>query len=405
LPEIQAALPDFDACIERSRRNPYLLDVNTEAQRKVLAFLSIGLGENDTFTKPEKWAFWPLTPSRVVHLPILRLAECYFAFAPQIIWRNLDKLLAAYIEAKDKAYWETFLDKRGKWLERESNRLVASRLPGAVVHAPLFYDLTVNGERKRMEIDGLLTFDGHVILVSAKSGQVADPARRGGLSSMKTVFKNLVKAGFDQLITARNFILAHPEGALFETADGTKVTVRPPAPGRLFFPINVTLEDLGSISMQFEELRAADILKAEEFLWSIQVSDLRVITEIIECSTSFLLYWNRRIAAYSVPQFAPCEELDCFMYFLQYGLYFQDDPEDENKRTFVDLTHDLDTYYGALELGLPAIKPRHALNEGTWELIHGLEKSRDNGFTVVGMFLSGASGSMQKFAAEKVSRI
>jgi hypothetical protein len=181
--------------------------------------------------------------------PIVRSKGRYYAFLPQLIWRNLDKILSAYIEATDAEYWQKFLDNRATWLELESLRLIASQLQGAVTHHSLRYELTEDGINKRMEVDGIILFDGHLILVSAKSGQVTAPARRGAFGRMKKTFSDLVADGFDQLTKVKNHLAAHPRGAEFFCENGTRVVIQPPAAGRLFLPVNVTLDDLGSVAM------------------------------------------------------------------------------------------------------------------------------------------------------------
>jgi hypothetical protein len=253
-----------------------------------------------------------------------------------------------------------------------------------------------------MEIDGVIAFDGHVLLLSAKSGQVTSPARRGSLPRMQTTYDQLVADGFDQIIKAREYILAHPEGAKFSDKKGKIVIISPPSEGCLFFPINITLDDLGPVALQLQTLKAAGVLRSDEFLWTVQLNDLRIIVDIIESPILFLQYWRRRIAAYSVPRFGPCEELDCLMFFFEYGLFFEGDIADENENLLVNLTDPLDAYFRAAEMGQEPIKPRMNLHEGMRDLLQKIEAGRSPGFTVLGLLLFGLSGVQQKAAYKMI---
>jgi hypothetical protein len=405
LPEVRAIIPDFAVHQAAMERNPFELTISTPQQKALLSLLSIDFGANAEFLVPAASPCWPLNSSAVLLRPIVRSGGRYYAFLPQLIWRNLDKSLSAYIETTDPEYWQKFLDDRANWLERESLRVIALRLPGAVTHHSLRYELTENGTNKRMEVDGIIEFDGHVLLISAKSGQVTAPARRGALGRMKKTFSDLVADGFEQLTKVKSHFSSHLSGAEFFRKNGTRVVIKPPVQGRLFLPVNVTLDDLGSVAMELDTLKQAGILRAEELHWTVQLNDLRIITEIIESPIYFLLYWSRRIAAYDFAHFVPGEELDCLMYFLEFGLYLVGEERNENERMVVHMTDELDAYYRTLDIGAPAVKPQMNMVEGLRVVLDRLERQRHDGFTVVGMFVFGSSGEMQKLTFKMVEKL
>ena len=374
--------------------NPFELKLNSSNELIVAKLLSIRLGDNIQFLDTPKWAGWPLNPTSVLLHPLISHEGMFYAYQPQILWSNLDKILFALIE-NDSAYRNTFVKAKGKWLEKEALRLLADRLKHAVIYHQLFYDVQIDGKTVQMEVDGVLLFDGHVMVLSAKSGQVSDSARRGGTQRMTSTYDKLVAGGFTQIIRARDYIYAHPEGALFYNKKGNTVTIMPPNLGRLFLPINVTLDDLGPVAMQLGALKRAGILRSDEYLWTVGIHDLRIITEIIESPSLLLLYWTRRIRSYDFSGFAPFEEMDVLMYYLSYGLFFEDGLIQDDKQLTVHMTASLDAYFCSQAAGESAVKPHMNLHAGMQSLLEILEKCPMPGFTSVCMFLFGASGNMQ----------
>lgn len=55
--------------------------------------------------------------------------------------------------------------------------------------------------------------------------------------------------------------------------------------------------------------------------WCVGVTDLRVISEIIDSPSEFLLYLERRSQSHNEKALFAHDELDYFIWFLQTGLY------------------------------------------------------------------------------------
>ena len=89
-------------------------------------------------------------------------------------------------------------------------------------------------------------------------------------------------------------------------------------------------------------------IQNDEWMWSIYLNDLRIITEILESPSEFLVYVERRIKYNDYPQVKMAEEIDIFGYFLSEGLYFDDIEFPENGfMLHIDssFSKDIDLYY------------------------------------------------------------
>lgn len=113
------------------------------------------------------------------------------------------------------------------------------------------------------------------------------------------------------------------------------------------------------------------------------LNDLRVISEISESPSEFLVYLQRRIRANDYPQFDSSDELDFYMYYLRDGLYFEDDRlrglDHFNPHGY---TEDLDRWYdhkaGRVSSGN---KPRLEIPQEFQAVIRRMERSGKPGFS------------------------
>ena len=129
----------------------------------ILERLAIRFGENHEFADFTKSPGWPTNSGNHTTHPVIQHEGRYYAFVPQIVWRNLREILDSWIEAADSSYFkEVVFDPkkdigRSRWLERESVDLLEHLLPGGRVYRNVFYDerLSAN-ESKRREIDALI---------------------------------------------------------------------------------------------------------------------------------------------------------------------------------------------------------------------------------------------------------
>ena len=402
LPDVKKVLPNPTGFAESLQQNPFEIDVNSTQQRMILERLAIRFGENHEFADFTKSPGWPTNSGNHTTHPVIQHEGRYYAFVPQIVWRNLREILDSWIEAADSSYFkEVVFDPkkdigRSRWLERESVDLLEHLLPGGRVYRNVFYDerLSAN-ESKRREIDALIEYDGNVIILSAKSGEWSLAARRGAPKSMAEEIARLVVEGFEQGYAAKQYIEKTADALFTDEAGTRQIAFNANSQPRAIYAVNVTLSALGPAAIQLNALKAAGLLTADLFAWSVFVNDLRVIADICETPSEFLFYLQRRLRFNTFEQLRGADELDLFAYFLDQGLFF-----DEARLKGVSHfsvgpnTDDLDKYFDKIEKSEPnPAKPKLAIAPDFRELIRAIERTSCDGFSEITLYLLNLDGT------------
>jgi SEC-C motif len=414
LPEVKSVLPDFSSVAETLQQNPFEVVIQSEAQRKIAERLSIAFGENRGFAEFERSPGWPTNAGLHTTRPLIKHGEKYYAFAPQMIWRNLKEIIDGWIEGTDSSYFNTVVlhpkneSGRSRWLEREAATLLKRLLPDAKICQNVFYHQRLEtGDTKRREIDALVEYDHNVLIVSAKSGDLSLPARRGAPRSMPEDISRLVVEGFEQGLSAKRHIETE-ECAIFTDENGVpQITFDAKHRPRAIYVVNVTLAALGPISIQLNGLKNAGLISGNELPWSVFVNDLRVIADILDGPSEFLFYLQRRLRFNQFEQLRGAEELDLFMYFLDQGLFF-----DEKKLKGVSVltigpnTDNLDRYLDQLEHTATApAKPALATSKDFRALIRAIESTRCDGFSAITLYLLNLDGIYHDQIGENIAAL
>lgn len=401
LPEVKKILPNPTAFAESLRKNPFEIDITSPRQKMILERLAISFGENRELAEFKKSPGWPTNSGKHTMHPVIQHEGGYYAFVPQMVWRNLREIFDSWIEAADSLYFkEVVFDPkknigRSRWLERESVDLLQQLLPGCRVYRNVFYDeqLSAN-ESKRREIDALIEYDRNVIIVSAKSGEWSLAARRGAPNSMAEEIAQLVVEGFEQTYAAKEYIENAEKASFTDEGGTTQTTFDSTTRPRAIYTVNVTLSALGPAAIQLNALKAAGLLPANQFAWSVSINDLRVIADICETPSEFLFYLQRRLRFNLFEQLRGADELDLFAYFLDQGLFF-----DEARLKGVSLfsvgpnTHDLDRFFSELEKAVPnPAKPRLAISPDFRDLIRTIERTNCDGLSEITLYLLNLDG-------------
>lgn len=391
LPEVQTKRKELEEAHQKLDYIIFEVKPNDELPQRFLDLISSEFGDNTAFALFEKSPGWPTNDSIIYRKPLISHSGKYYCFASQIPYRNLISILEALIREKDTVYFETTYQKaRGRFLVRKALEYLGTLMPGAKIYEELYYPI-INGQIKRAETDGIVLFDANLFIVEGKAGSFTTPARRGALSRLKRNVTELVDEAYEQALRTRRFI-SETEKPRFEYENSAEALVieNKHLFKNIYF-INVTLENLGHLSAHLTSLKNLNLIRGKEWPWSVFLNDLRVISEIIETPSEFLVYLQRRLRANDHPQFHTADELDFFMYYLYEGLYFEDDKL-KNLDVFRPhgFTEDLDRYYdykaGRVSSGE---KPRLKIPEAYKALIRRIETTGKQGFSEVTTVLLG----------------
>ena len=96
-------------------------------------------------------------------------------------------------------------------------------------------------------------------------------------------------------ICAKQYIEKTADALFTDEAGTTQIAFNANSRPRVIYTVNVTLSALGPAAIQLNALKAAGLLTADLFAWSVFVNDLRVIADICETPSEFLFYLQRRL--------------------------------------------------------------------------------------------------------------
>lgn len=328
---------------------------------------------------------------------------------------------------KDSPAWGSYSDRRARYLEEQSVVLIDRMLSGATVHRNLKYFVPREGTDESSaeparytalgEVDGLLLVDDFAIIVEAKSGSLRPDARSGDERRLRQDLERLITEPARQATRLRQRIQADRGLRLRDDQwlDLSHV--------REIHLVAVTLEDTSGIVTATHDLITHGLLTEDAIPWTVSLHDLRVISEIVQRPSEFMLYVRRRTEPEVTKFNYSLDEVDLFMEFLSTGLYVEPDPDrraaelpqlaeaDETARQryaqqvpqfLFSRTDDLDAWYlhqyGRRQVH--AEKPALPIEPGVTQIIDHLASHKTTGWLSIGVtLLSYSTDQQEQFTA------
>jgi hypothetical protein len=408
LPEIQKRQPEIERLKDTLTKIPFEIKPNRTASPILIQLLTSEIGDNRNFLTFEKAPGWPTNDSMIYRKPLIKHDGKIYSFMPQLLFRTIGNILEDWIRQKDEEYFhKTYQSKRADCLEEKALKYFEQLLPNAKVYHKLFYQMEENGQNKRLETDGLILYDNNLFILEGKAGTLSLSARRGGLERMKKDAADLIDSAYSQALRTKKYIES-TENPCFEYENGSKaLTIQDKNKIENVFLVNVTLESLGDLSTSLNSLKRLNLIQGREWPWSVFINDLRVIVEILESPSQFLVFLKRRVRVNDFPQFNVSDELDFLMFYLREGLYFEEVNKKKNIRfTPHAYTEPLDRYYDFLAGRVSSgEKPVLRTSPEFKEIIKNIESLSKEGFTIVTTILLGLSGEAHKNIIEGLNHI
>ncbi len=408
LPNIQEKKKKLDESQYDINRNPFEITPTKKVPVELLKLLNSSFGDNFSFATLKQCPAWPTNDSIIHGRPLIENNGKFYCFSPQVLFRNIVNILEGWIQDKDESYYQsTYQNKRAEYLENKALEYLKNILPGAEIFRNLFYSITENGVKKRLETDGLILYDENLFIIEAKAGKYSTSAKRGSLEKMKQDVTKLIDSAYKQALRTKQYINDTPE-PVFEYKDGSiAVILKDKEKYKNIYLFNITLQNLAQLSTRLNSLKSFNLIEGKEWPWSVFINDLRVISELIEFPSEFLLFLQRRIKANEFPQFYTTDELDFLMFYFREGLYFEDGILQNLDRYIPSAyTEDLDKYYdyiaGRVSSGK---KPRLRISEEYKNIITELEATGKDRFTKVTTILLGFDSKTQRAVLNNLKKI
>jgi hypothetical protein len=323
---------------------------------------------------------------------------------PTVI-RNPLHLLESTIKDANQKYWSSdFLSTRDDYLEDTTHELLKKALPSCHSFRGVYYYYEENGERRRAEVDSVFLCDDALLIVESKAGAFSDPARRGGLLRVRSEVEELVDEAYRQGTRLLSLIESSPGVALVDDSGRELIHLLRDL-FRFAFIVNVTFESLPGIQENLRTIRNLGFLHGRLWPWSVCLSDLRVVLEILEHPSMLIHYLMRRHDANDFEPLDIVDELDLFSYYLDGQLFFDRHTKRRMTRlTLTGYTGKLDRYYDFLA-GLrsdPVEKPRQKMPLGFEAIVTELESRRPQHWLSACLALLDCDGPTRQKAADTI---
>ncbi len=310
------------------------------------------------------------------------LQSAYWAIRPEIedLWNPQSRICIV----KDDAIWQKYQKTRAGYVEKKAIQYLTDALKFATPFRQLKYVLeNEKGEKVEAELDGLIVLDTALFLVEVKSGALTEQARRGAKKGMKDDVERLIEEAYAQVLRAKNYI-QESDKPTFRLPDGKEIVVDKSKFNEIYL-ITVSLDDLSVFVTNTNLLRDLGFLQGGEYPWAVSLMDLKVISEIVEFSSQFVHYIQRRLHLIELGWVSAHDELDWFGHYLLEGLYFDDlkeNKEDSFLYTLASYSWIFDDYYFYItgQKETPVDRPTQRMPKLMREILAELDTGHDYGY-------------------------
>jgi hypothetical protein len=314
--------------------------------------------------------------------PIIELRDKHFCPLPSnILWAIKPTFEAAL---KKSSRWNSYQKHRSTVLVVEGLKALKKLMPLSQSYQSVTYAI---GPEERAELDGLVLFDRYAILVEAKAGELG-AARRGGKDSIREGLTELVGEASEQGTRARNYIRASqtPE---FSTQTGEHIQLDK-ARCTDILVVALTLDSLDAFTPEANRLRDAGVVGNDDLPWSVCLTDLMAISDILQCSVEFTHFLRWRFAINETRNIsAGLDELNWLAIYLKEGPELLRVPHGFDRLAFTSYTDKFDAYFHYREgyRSTPAERPAQHIPPPLRALLSAIETSGVPGFTAPAEFL------------------
>ena len=293
---------------------------STDLPEALLRKLSWEPGENHEFFAPGDLAGSPLRTWPIFERPFLRLDERYYCFAPLRLIDNICSALERLVIRVRPDSKDAWTEIRARHMERSVAKYFSRLLPDA----QMFTNVHYSGHGFTGEVDLLILYDDHMLVVEAKSGEYTDlpPAtdfedhlrsvQRLGVTPSTQVerFLNYLEAAASVPIYDSNNKRARQKVADIRVSEFRQVSL-----------CAVTLEPFTEFASQLHHLKALGINPGAQSTWLLSLDDLHVYADVFDNPLIFLHYVEHRTMASRANRLILDDELDHLGMYLAHNHY------------------------------------------------------------------------------------
>lgn len=332
-------------------------------------------------TEPNERPLIPMRDEVLEHAPLLALdsGDYFCHMSNYLLWAIKPKFENAL---KKSSGWEKYQRHRAEVCETQAIGLIARALRGSIY----YHDLEYPGEKpgSHNQLDGLVIYDKCLVLLEAKAGTLGGPARRGA-PSMGEDLQKLIGDAHDQAVRAQKYVTDSDEVTFTVKGRSSPLIVRHADYSRILL-VTASLDPIGLYTAAPEELKRIGVVRAAPLPWSVTLTELRIITELVQYGPQLIHYVSSRTnpALMKLILGSP-EEVDIFSWYLNYGLHFPAEvleAEHPSMILMLGMSENIDYYFDYMfgRRRTPIAKPSQNLSSAERRAIVKIVQKRAPGF-------------------------
>jgi hypothetical protein len=326
---------------------------DTGTAERFLSMFSVGLGELDLGERD-------VSMEDIRDRPLLHDAEGRYISVSihNLLWSVRPRLELALKQAGTTVF-RRYERHRARTIERRAIEAISHAVQPDWAHASLQYEVDDQGEQKRLELDGLVRADSALFIIEAKASSMRASARRVAPISFQEWLKDEVSAAAQQARRARRALL-ESNATIFD-ARGRALELDLEGIEHVL-EVVVVLEDLPAVSPSSWLLADAGVLPTSPIPRVVSLHELEIMCDVVERPSEFVHYLLRRSRMDDMRRAWAMDELDYFMHYLKFGLFWPAVPDDQPTpppENLLSHTDELDAWYMYRrgERQAPAAKP------------------------------------------------
>lgn len=366
-----------------------LFDVEevTGLPRILLEELSWKIGEEKHFFSEGEYAGWPLRRLPIEERPFICIEDKFYCFDLYSLFDNLYRVIQRLVTRLKPEYRNEWNKKQNQVSEQLPIDLFHNLLPKAESCKSIYYQSKTgnNGKKQWCECDGLVEFDGHLIVIEVKAGSFTYTHPSTDFSAFIKSIENLAKKPHEQ---ATRFVDTLKEEGKIIICDEDHQPIKEINYDdfRHITSCSVTIDNFNEFAARIHKLSPIGIELGDLPSWNISIDELRVYADYFESPSMFLHFLEQRIKATKVPYLELIDELDHLGLYIEYNSYSDEAKLRDGMRVvWQGFREELDNYYNVLifpDIEKPN-KPQQRIPKRVQEIIDLLEKQEKGEFTRV----------------------
>ena len=361
----------------------YFKEDYAEEISSLIELLSISTSDNSDLL--------PRFDNPIKQKPIIKSDSGYFCPNPDNILKYNKEIIENLLRADDRL-WKRYSRSKGKTVEG----MVVDRLSRIFPTAKVGKNLEYKIQDTRYELDALFSIDTYVLFVEVKSGNMTQAAREGKTKRLKRDIQDIVLDAHVQCSRAYEYYLSMDYAEF--SSNKEKITVSRHEQRNAYL-LSISLDNLDIITANIHNISDKD---SPLNVITMSLYDLSIITDILNDSSEFFLYLDRRQKIIRQGTVNAHDEIDLFSTFLSQGLLFENYSE-YDLIEITDFSKSLDIYY--LKKLDEKKKPKFDTNPFILKMVEELAQLNKFGWLEVVIALKGFSNQTQQLISKNVIKV